>query len=454
MNAITGMRRAVKDAVKAFVASRHDNPLKRAGITGYFSEEDIDRVAEVFFNEGTAPGGRWDPLQHAHMRLPSWFRNGLDPWSPEYAEQQMRLWRLISGVDRPYDPEVDEKEATLHDVDPVRLPGYFIRRDADAVRSASDHIIAGGMIVKHCGLQAGDWALEYGAGFGQTALTLARLGVNVDTVDISRTFCSHVQAQADFFRVPLHAHFGRFGDNPRPGQKYKLIWFYESFHHCLDFRSVLGRLLEHLAPGGRIILCGEPMVERQYAAVPYPWGVRLHSEVVATVRRHHWFELGFSEDFLTELFTSHGLTIERFRCEPTLFGRLYQCEPRPDEIHLGKLWMPPVQEEGWHGQEADGRWTRGQARLFLDSRPRGGHVELDLANPLRRPQKVLISCGAWSERLQLAPGEQRTVRWATDLARTVTLGCPPQRVALLGRLRRGGERLRGVFVRRLRYVPG
>jgi SAM-dependent methyltransferase len=214
----------------------------------------------------------------------------------------------------------------------VRLPGYFIRRDADAVRSASDHIIAGGMIVKHSGLQAGDWALEYGAGFGHTALTLARLGVNVDTVDISRTFCSHVQAQADFFGVPLKAHLGRFGDNPRPGQKYKLIWFYESFHHCVDFLQVVPRLAEHLAEDGRVILGGEPIGEQENDAVPYPWGVRLHSEVIAVMRQTRWFELGFTEAFLMALFARAGFVGRRIDCEPSLFGRLHVFEraPKPD----------------------------------------------------------------------------------------------------------------------------
>ena len=32
------------------------------------------------------------------MRLPPWFRHGLDPLGSEYAEQQHRLWQLISGV--------------------------------------------------------------------------------------------------------------------------------------------------------------------------------------------------------------------------------------------------------------------------------------------------------------------------------------------------------------------
>ena len=182
------------------------------------------------------------------------------------------------------------------------------------------------MLLKHCGLSAGDWALEYGAGFAQSALALARLGVNVDTIDISSTFCDFVSRQAEFFRVPLTSFQGCFGANPRPGQRYNLIWFYESFHHCVDFRAVVAALGDHLAEGGRVILGGEPIVASEYAAVPYPWGVRLHSEVVAVIRKHHWFELGFSEAFLYQLFASAGFSGRKIDCEPTVFGRLYVFE--------------------------------------------------------------------------------------------------------------------------------
>ena len=34
---------------------------------------------ELYFTEGRGPGTAWDALRDAHMRLPSWFRTGLDP---------------------------------------------------------------------------------------------------------------------------------------------------------------------------------------------------------------------------------------------------------------------------------------------------------------------------------------------------------------------------------------
>jgi len=429
----------------------HD-PVERAGASGYFSAEHIDEVAKVVCDEGHL-SPRYRHLEHAHLILPDWFRRDLDPYGPEYAEQQKRLWRLIAGVDRDYEPDLDEKEVPLGQFDPVRFPGYYLRRDAEAVASASDHVIASGMILKHAGVKPGGWALEYGAGFGQTALALARLGVNVDTVDISRAFCEYVQQQADHFQVPLKSHLGHFGMNPRPGQRYDLIFFYESFHHCLDWQGLLRALPDLLAPGGRVILCGEPMVEREYAAVPYPWGVRLQSDVVATIRRWHWFELGFSEDFLYEMFARAGFTIRRHRCEPSLWGRIYVCERWPQELHLGKTWLPPVVEEGWHGEEPEGRWTRGNSRLALPGgEVNGARFEIELANPSPQVAVVELSAGGWSQTITLAADEQRRLAFEPQGSGMLHLRVPPRRLGPLQRMLTRDQRGFGIFVRRLRML--
>lgn len=321
--ALSGRLRGRAVTLAARVLSRR----QRSGDTAVtFGPDDIARVHRTYYDTGGAIGGSWEPLRHAHLALPAWFRHDLDPCGDEYRVQQHRLWQVVAGVDRDYEVEIDEKEANWEAVDAVRAPGFYQRRDPEAISSASDHVIASGMLLKHCGLKAGDRALEYGAGFGQTALALARLGVRVDTVDVSRTFCDFVNQQARFFRVPLEAFAGRFGDAPRPGVRYKLVWFYESFHHCVDFLRVVRLLPDLLEPGGRVILGGEPIVERPNPAVPYPWGLRLHSEVIAVVRQHRWFELGFTEAFLADLFGRAGFGVRRIDCEPTLFGRLYVFE--------------------------------------------------------------------------------------------------------------------------------
>ena len=449
-----GLIGELKQVVKNASAALTSEALLRIARSGYFRADDIGWITDTYFTQGVGPGTPWaQALSHAHMELPTWFRHDLDPFSLAYAEQQHRLWQLISGVERPYEAAIDEKEHSWGDIDPVRSPGFYGRRDALAVSSASDHLLATAMLLKHCGLKPGDHALEYGAGFGQSALALARLGVNVDTVDISVTFCDYLRRQAEFFQVPLKPFHGSFALNPRPGQKYDLIWFYESFHHCEDFVNVVRQLGDQLAEGGRVILGGEPIVEREYAAVPYPWGIRLHSEVAAVVRRQHWFELGFSEAFLVELFMAAGFVARRVDCESSLFGRLYVFERRPEEINLGQQWLPVALAEQWPAAQADGRWTGAAACWTVDAGSGFVAIEVEIENRHLHAQQVEISYGGKAQGVRLSAGQQLTLRLDRCAgARALEFRCATHVSGLVDRLRGGRTRGRGVVVRRLRYV--
>lgn len=282
------------------------------------------------------------------------------------------------------------------------------------------------MLMKHSGLKPGMWALEYGAGFGQTALAFARMGVNVDTVDISTTFCQYVKAQADFFSVNLTPYHGEFGHNPRSGQKYDLIWFYESFHHCLDFKNVVRTLKEHLTPGGKILMAGEPIIEREYEAIPYHWGLRLEAEVIAIIRNYHWFELGYTEDFIANFFVNNGYVAERFDCAVSLFGLTYSFAPRTDHIDLAKHWMPVRTSASWHAPEPTGRWTRAESSLPVDQSDSFIALDVTMSNHHGRAQTVRIDYGGNEITLRLDARTKKTVRLdAKHKSAKITFRCTP-----------------------------
>lgn len=426
----------------------------RIRASGEFALDEIDLLADTFRAHDFAPGTPWDDFKDSFLRLPDWFRFGLDPLSEEYEQQQRWLWSLIARVDVPYDPAVHEKEETLTGVDAIRFPGHFMRRDPRAVSNAAEHLLATGMILKNCGLQPGQWALEYGSGFGQAALQLARLGVNVDTVDISEQFCTHVRTQADFFGVQLTPFQGRFGWNPRGDKKYDFIWFYESFHHCLDFSSVVHQLKVHLAADGRILLAGEPISRRENRAVPYPWGIRLHSEVVAVIRVRHWFELGFSEDFIVSLFTNAGFTAERMECDVSTWGEGYVFRHRGQRIDLMKHWLPTVESESWHRAESGGRWTRDRSVITLDMTESFTEIQCDAVNHHPRPQTVDLQYGEVRLTRQFLPGESLVIRIdarrkAPQLVITSPTLTPGKDYGPGGS---GDDRALGIFVTSISYV--
>jgi SAM-dependent methyltransferase len=382
---------------------------ERIRTTKQFKLEDIDLVADAIGRYDILSNTPWDNYRAAHCVLPDWFRMGLDPVSDEYAAQQRRLWSVLSGVERPYAPEIDEQEIPLANVDAVRRPGYFMRRDSQSVTLASDQVIATGMILKHGGLKPGEWALEYGAGFAATALTLARLGVAVDTVDISPAFCHYVEEQAKFFQVPLTPFEGRFGWNPRPGHQYDLIYFFQSFHHCADFLSVLHDLKRHLLPTGRILLSGEPIARTEDAFLPYPWGLRLEAEPVAQVRRFHWFELGFTEEFLARVFVNAGFSAQRFDGPPLGLSDVYVFKRRAQSIHLFHEWLPDILESGWNTRETEGRWTKGEARLLLDVTDSFSELVISATNHHPFALPLEIEYGSQCHRVRFKAGQHKEI---------------------------------------------
>jgi SAM-dependent methyltransferase len=386
---------------------------ERIRSSGRFGMADIELLARTFARHDQALGTPWDDFRYAHLELPAWFRHDLEPLSADYARQQQRLWAEIAGVPEPYDPGVHEKEAQWQG-DVVRQPGVYIRRDPEAVLACSDHIIATGMILKHSGLKPGDTALEYGAGFAQTALQLARLGVRVDTVDISAVFCAAVKSQADFFQVPLTPHEGRFGWNPRGEHRYDLIWFYESFHHCVAFREVVHEIRRHLSAGGRVLLAGEPIVQQADLDVPFPWGVRQGSEVVATIRNRHWFELGFTEDFLVGLFVGAGFTARKIECPVSRYGEGYVFSHRGEAIDLSEIWLPHDLAAQWHPAEPSGRWTKAASALLLDTTPSYRRLIIDVSNHHPVATTLQVLHGERTFDIRLAKGERRTVTLAAD----------------------------------------
>jgi hypothetical protein len=97
--------------------------------TRQFGPDDIDLLVRTLESFNTLHDTPWDDFREAHCVLPNWFRQGLDPLTPEYAAQQRQLWSTLSGVQRAYSAEIDEREAELAAVDTILvISSVVIRR--------------------------------------------------------------------------------------------------------------------------------------------------------------------------------------------------------------------------------------------------------------------------------------------------------------------------------------
>jgi hypothetical protein len=95
-----------------------------------------------------------------------------------------------------------------------------------------------------------------------------------------------VKVEAAALRTCVATLHGQFGDGP-DGAMFDAILFFEAFHHALDHLGLLARLRDRLAPNGRVIFAGEPIMEAgDYWAptLPHAWGPRLSAR--SDARRH------------------------------------------------------------------------------------------------------------------------------------------------------------------------
>lgn len=226
----------------------------------------------------------------------------LDPFGAEYAAAAMALMDRLRG--RPYDPARDERIGHgMGDRDLWTGLSPFEFRDPLMLAEFLD---AHAALLRQIGAPPGAEVLEYGPGTGHFLLTLARLGYRCHAVDLEPEYLALVSRQAAAMGLDVAREEGRFGEGF--GEKrFDCVFFFEAFHHAPDFLSLLRRLRRRVKPGGRLLLCGEPLLPdgATDGVLPYPWGPRLDGVAFEAIERG-WMELGFQLTFLLRAFQRTG----------------------------------------------------------------------------------------------------------------------------------------------------
>lgn len=322
------------------------------------------------------------------LRIPEWMDFGLDPFGPAYRDQILLLWRTLfergtGSVGTVYNAAEHEQDAA-YDLCPIRFPGFFARRDPGAVSHAGYELAMIGDIFVHSRLAAGKHALEYGAGSGNIAINLSRMGVHVDTVDISATYCSHIDQNADFYKIGLKSFNAEFGENPRGDEfRYDCILFHACFHHSLDHADLVRKIAGHIKNDGIIILSNEPVFETFYA----PWGLRLDPECISVVAGRGWMELGFKFDYLRDVFFLNGLIL--YRIEKNFSGvPLFAARKYGRHVAFDDASLVSHRVTGGYAPEPTGMWTSGSVTLPLADLQGAGHARIEIANLLPQTQHI------------------------------------------------------------------
>lgn len=209
-----------------------------------------------------------------------------DPFSEAYRRFQMDLYRRFAG--REYDTA---NEATPFDLEAsVSRPFPFM---TGSPATAGQHLGAVAFLLRCLRLTPGARVLEFGAGWGNTTLALAQLGMRVTAVDVDARFCALLEARARRAEAAIEVVHGDFFHAETVTEPFDAVIFFECFHHCADHLRLLRALHRAVRPGGHVYFGAEPIL----ADYPVPWGLRMDGEALWAIRQHGWLELGFRESY-------------------------------------------------------------------------------------------------------------------------------------------------------------
>lgn len=252
-----------------------------------------------------------------------------DPFSAEYAREQMALYERISG--RTYRLENEE---TKLDVDGlVTRPFPYC---TESLQVVGDQFVAIGSLLRRMKVPMGGRVLEFGPGHGNTTMALAQTGYKVTAVDIEARYCDLIKRRAERVGVEIEVINSDFMWSEQVQEPYDAVVFFECFHHCADHLRLLRALRGATKPGGKIYFAGEPITNE----FSMPWGVRLDGESLWAIRRHGWLELGFTETYFKNALAATGWKVTKFQSSETFAANVWEAERMPaieNQDEIGRL---------------------------------------------------------------------------------------------------------------------
>ncbi len=365
----------------------------------------------------------------------------LDPRSAAYRDQVMADWRQITGRTH-YDPTVDE----AFDLDPavyLAVPYPYSSGDPGEV---GRYFGAIAWFLRTVALPAGARIVEFGAGWGHLAMTLAATGFDVTAIDLNRASVDLLRERCARLGVPLRVEQHAFlDDHTTRHRDLDAVVFFEAFHHCDDPLALLDCCRDMLAPGGQLVMLSEAV----YDDFHQPWGVRLDGPAVTMAKQEGWLELGFQRSFMYRELNARGFAISE-HSDPALgpYGTMQCCRLVVDGNTFAGALAPDEAATWDHRAPAHlaGRLATEHSRATLSERPASA-AHVHLVNLADTALRVALDTGADHREHTLDPGERCTIDLAVPSSGPRVLGVASDRAdsAALG-LTRVGVGVEGVVV--------
>lgn len=367
----------------------------------------------------------------------------IDPGSKAYRDEVLALYERLTNHGYQASNELTSNKQSAEN---FRIGYPWVSKDLGvAAMELAKTVQALGALQRHgAAIQS---VVEFGCGWGNLAVPLAKLGRQVAAVDIDEAFLRRAQGLAQRDGAELAIHLGDFvevaGQLP---MRYDAAVFQSSFHHCLDFETLMARLADTvLTEEGRIFFFAEP-IHRDFA---FPWGLRFDGESLWAIMCNQWLELGFDEDFFLQMALRHGFFLSRVDGVPGFVGDGWMATRARHGIAFADAALPAASSSTFWERAAEanfGRFLREKSELPV--LPAQGRYQLQLHNFCPKPLLLRMRGDAGLESsVTVAPGALQEVMSPVCSGEPLRLDC--QTVVPDSLIRNGDTRRIGLALIRM-----
>lgn len=283
-----------------------------------------------------------------------------DPYSPEYKQEVLNLYKQLTTES--YN-SINELTSTKQTADQFHIGYPWVTQNLEVISQELAKVVQAMRALYSRRLEGGK-LIEFGAGWGNLAIPLARSGQHMTVVDIDDGFLLRIQKIAAQDGLKINCLKGDFLQVAKSiTEKYDAVLFQSSFHHCLDFASILDVIRDRiLATNGSIFFFSEPI----YKDFAFPWGLRYDGESLWAIMCNKWLELGFDEDFFLDLMLRKGFLVSKVEAIPGFVGDGWIASSGSCVIPFEKWVLGSSHNESFHpsgGLQGHGRFCKAESYL-------------------------------------------------------------------------------------------
>jgi 2-polyprenyl-3-methyl-5-hydroxy-6-metoxy-1,4-benzoquinol methylase len=326
-----------------------------------------------------------------------------DPFSNAYREEVLDVYRRLTRSDYLAENELTSTKQSAEDF-AIGYPWVSKHLDVVAQEMAKTVQALKALSVEPIRRQS---IVEFGCGWGNLAVPLARAGQQVTVVDIDEAFLNRVRDHVERDGFAISTEKGDFVEAAaRLEGQFDAVVFQSSFHHCIDFHELLEIIGQKvLNEEGRIFFFSEPI----YKNFAFPWGLRFDGESIWAIMCNKWLELGFDEGFFLQLMHNHGFLMKRVDGVPGYVGEGWVGNRARQGLWFSEWVLPDGFDDGFwpeQGNRLHGRFLRGRATLpRIWNQPRAAYrlslknfgacdLKISLCGDSQIPVEVDIPAGA------------------------------------------------------------